>query len=74
MGANPIPEPHGRKDEVDEKFQWFRGGIEDATFRLAAQCLNQLRHCRPPHRPQIFKCLMFKSLFTYKFKFQQLAN
>jgi hypothetical protein len=22
--------------------------IEAATFRLAAQCLNQLRHCVPP--------------------------
>ena len=48
MEANPTPEPHGRKDEVDEKFQWPSGGIEASAFRLVAQCLNQLRHCVLP--------------------------
>ena len=31
----------GWKDYISENSQW---GIEPATFRLVAQCLNQLRH------------------------------
>ena len=35
----------GRKDYVTEKLEWW---IEPATFRLAAQCLNQVPY-RVPH-------------------------
>jgi hypothetical protein len=33
-----------RKDYVNEKFQWHHRRTESVTFRLVAQCLNQLRH------------------------------
>ena len=45
LGAESTPGPQcGRKDYVDEKLQWHHRGIEPATFRLVAQCLNQLRY------------------------------
>ena len=34
----------GRKDYVNEKFQSHHRESEPATFRLVAQCLNQMRH------------------------------
>ena len=36
----------GRKDYVNKKLQWRRRECNRRPFRLAAQCLNQLRHPR----------------------------
>jgi hypothetical protein len=52
--AESTPGPYcGRKDYVNEKSQWHHLGIEPATSRIVAQCLNQLPPPRAHNKPQI---------------------
>ena len=41
--VNPTPQ-RGWKDYFNEKIKMIPSGVEPATFRFVAQCLNQMRY------------------------------
>jgi hypothetical protein len=65
LEAESTPGPKcGRKDCVNEKFQWHR---RESNLRTSGLCLNQLRHRVFLKYTKYFSCSYLKLIFSLKF-------
>jgi hypothetical protein len=61
FSAAELSEQCGRKNKANWKNWFTSSGAEPATFRLVAQCFNQLRYCVPRKENRAIKNKMQRS-------------